>query len=79
MDEKEPVERLSQEAREWAQVMQSLTSTTSSVSYDDLREIGLSDLDDALYELEGAGWIEYWGDSYATYVEMLWDEIDLYP
>jgi hypothetical protein len=66
------IEELSQETREWTQVMMTLRSTSRSVALDDLHAIGLSGLEPALQELEDGGFIHVWGGSSGVYVDMLW-------
>jgi hypothetical protein len=62
---------LSDETREWMQVMQSL-ATRDAVLYEDLLEIGLSGLGAAVEELDQAGMVNIWGDVYVTYLDLLW-------
>lgn len=63
---------LSEETREWMQVMQSLGRGSKNVCYDDLCAVELSGMFEALRELEDADLVRWWGGSSGVYYEMLW-------
>jgi hypothetical protein len=66
------VSNLSPGTREWMDVMTSLRATSCSAALEDLHQIGLSGLEDALDELAQAGLTRTWGGSAGVYVDLLW-------